>query len=88
MGYMIVPYYLLHTIRALYEQSSRFVAPSSQKTLSSFIEKDYLNTHLRNAIDTRVIRKQEFVKYFEYKLSYGFILEQNPLGRHIIAKYR
>ena len=37
MGYMIVPYYLLDTVRALYEQPSHFVPPSMQKTLSRFM---------------------------------------------------
>lgn len=86
MGYMIVPYYLLDTVKALYQQSSRFVPPSLQKTLSSFIEKDYLNKHLRNVIDASNVRKQVFIKYFEDKLSQRFILEPNPLGLHIIAK--
>lgn len=88
MGYMIVPYYLLDTIKALYEQSSRFVPPSLQKTLSSFIEKDYLNKHLRNVIDASILRKQMFTKHFEDKLSHRFNLESNPLGLHIIAKDR
>lgn len=86
MGYMIVPYYLLDTIRALYEQSSRFVPPSIQKTLSTFIERDYLNKHLRKVIDVSVLRKQVFVQYFEDKFNDRFILESNPLGLHIIAK--
>ena len=86
MGYMIVPYYLLDTVRALYEQSSRFVPPSMQKTLSRFIEKGYLNKHLRNVIDTSLFRKRLFVQHFEDQFANRFILESNPLGLHIIAK--
>jgi len=86
LGYMIVPHYLLDTITALIEQSSRFVPPSLQKTLSSFIEKDYLNRHLRNVIDTSIARKEIFIKHFTDKLSKEFKLESNPLGLHIIAK--
>ncbi|MCP4975548.1 MAG: PLP-dependent aminotransferase family protein [Maribacter sp.] len=88
MGYMIVPYYLLDAIRALYEQSSRFVPPSMQKTLSTFIERDYLNKHLRKVIETSILRKQMFVQHFEDKFANRFILESNPLGLHIIAKDR
>lgn len=88
IGYMIVPYYLLDTVKALFEQSSRFVTPSLQKTLSSFIEKDYLNKHLRNVIDASVSRKQVFIDYFEDKLSHRFNFEPNPLGLHVIVKDR
>ena len=60
---MIVPYYLLDTIIGLYEQSSRFVSPSLQSVLSNFIEKDYLNKHLRKVIEVSVERKQFFLKH-------------------------
>jgi len=86
MGYMIVPYYLLDTIKALYEQSSRFVPPSMQKVLSTFLEKDYLNKHLRNVIEASIIRKEVFIKHFENRSSDMFTPDPNPLGLHIIAK--
>lgn len=86
LGYMIVPHYLLDTVSSLYEQSSRFVPTSMQKVLSTFIEKDYLNKHLRNVIEVSNNRKETFIKHFEERLSDMFTLDPKPLGLHIIAK--
>lgn len=86
IGYMIVPHYLLDPIKGLYQQSSRFVPPSIQKTLNSFIEKDYLNKHLRNVIETSLFRKTVFSMLFEERFSNYFSLDASPLGLHTIAK--
>lgn len=84
LGYMIVPYYLLDTVTALYQQSSRFVSPSIQKTLSNFIEKDYLNKHLRKVIEVSIERKEVFLNTF---LSSFENIKINPknTGLHIIG---
>jgi len=85
IGYMIAPNYLLDTITAIYSQSSRFVSPSMQKTLSTFIEKDYLNKHLRNVIEVSVERKQLFFECFNQNLIPEISLNSNNTGLHIIA---
>ena len=86
LGYMIVPYYLLDTIIALCEQSSRFVSRSIQKTMSSFIEKDYLNKHLRNVIEVSIERKDVFINYFAKNLGNQLLLDSTNTGLHLIAK--
>tara|TARA_B110000444_G_scaffold239453_1_gene253885 strand:- start:679 stop:2160 length:1482 start_codon:yes stop_codon:yes gene_type:complete len=88
LGYMIVPYYLLDTITALYEQSSRFVTLSMQKTMSLFIEKDYLNKHLRNVIEISVERKQSFLDYFNLHFNNKISLDSNNTGLHLIGKLK
>jgi len=83
---MIVPYHLIDVIRALYEQSSRFVSTSLQKTLSDFIEKDYLNKHLRNVIEISVERKQLFLDCFNQNFNDDISLDSNNTGLHLIGK--
>ncbi len=83
VGYMIVPKYLIDTVTSLYEQSSRFVSPSQQQVLSDFIEKDFLNKHLRKLIEVSIERKKIFVdsfnSFFEKEISLDTL---NP-GMHI-----
>ncbi len=86
IGYMIVPHYLLDYIDAVYQQSSRFVPPSAQKILNSFIEKGYLNSHLRNLIQASIYRKKVFSSIFSKKFSEYFTIDTKPLGLHVIAK--
>ena len=45
LGYMVVPHYLLETIKALQKHSHRFVSPSNQVVMSRFIEKNHLFHH-------------------------------------------
>ena len=83
LGYMIAPEYLVDTITSLYEQSSRFVAPSQQQILSNFIEKDFLNKHLRRVLEVSQERKKIFIEtfnlFFENDIS---LITHNP-GMHI-----
>jgi len=88
VGYMIVPHYLIDTITALYEQSSRFVSPSIQETLNAFIEKDYLNKHLRRVIEVSVERKELFLNTFNSVFEDDIILDSNNTGLHIIGKLK
>tara|TARA_R110002096_G_C14660704_1_gene727763 strand:+ start:18726 stop:20204 length:1479 start_codon:yes stop_codon:yes gene_type:complete len=86
IGYMIVPHYLLDTIIGLYEQSSRFVSPSLQSILSDFIEKDYLNKHLRKVIEVTIERKQFFLEQFENTFGEEISINSSNTGLHFIGK--
>lgn len=88
LGYMIVPHYLLDTIKALYEQSSRFVATSSQKILSDFIEKDYLNKQLRKVIEVSVERKKVFSETFLSCFEENIIINHKNTGLQVIGNVK
>lgn len=85
LGYMIVPHFILDTIIGLYEQSSRFVPPSSQSVLSNFIEKDYLNKHLRKVIEVTVERKKFFLEQFENAFERDLPVNTHNTGLHFIG---
>lgn len=85
LGYMIVPHYLFDAVVALYQQSSRFVSIQNQKAMSTFIEKDHLNKHLRNVIDVSNERKEVFVNHFNKVLGRYFYLDTSNPGLHLIA---
>jgi GntR family transcriptional regulator/MocR family aminotransferase len=85
MGYMIVPPYLLDVIRALYQQSSRFVSPPLQRTLSTFIDRDYLNKHLRRVIEVSVERKAVFLENFLNYFEDSIPINPKNTGLHIIG---
>lgn len=85
LGYMIVPYQLLDSIISLHELSCRFVSPSLQKTLSLFIEKDYLNNHLRNIVEVSKERKKIFINSFQNKFENILTLENHNSGLHLIS---
>ncbi|MDF0715987.1 PLP-dependent aminotransferase family protein [Muricauda sp. 334s03] len=85
LGYMIVPDQLMDAVIGLYKQSSRFASRENQKAMSTFIEKDYLNKHLRRVIDTATERKEVFVHHFNTVLGDSFSLDHNSLGLHLIA---
>ena len=86
VGYMIVPDYLNDPIQAIYGQTSRFVPPSTQSILSSFIEKDQLNRHLRNIIEVSQERKSFFLGYFEDHFQEKIKIENYNTGLHFIGK--
>jgi GntR family transcriptional regulator/MocR family aminotransferase len=88
LGYMIVPHHLVNVIKALYEQSSRFVSTSLQKTLSNFIEKGYLNKHLRHIIEVSVERKQLFLDCFNQNFNNEILLDSNNTGLHLTGKLK
>lgn len=86
IGYMIVPYYLLDTVTSLYKQSSRFVPPATQTILSNFIEKDYLNKHLRKVIEATVERKAFFLNEFNNAFENKISITSKNTGLHFIGK--
>lgn len=83
-GYMIVPKYLINPIKAIYEQSSRFVPVHTQETLNKFIKKDYLNKHIRNVIETSINRKSLFKNQTKKTLQ----IDTHYDGLHIIGKLK
>jgi len=85
LGYMIVPEYLIDTVTSLYEQSSRFVAPSQQQVLSDFIEKDFLNKHLRRVLEVSKERKEIFCNSFDELFENKVSLKLNNPGMHLIG---
>tara|TARA_R110002051_G_scaffold122355_3_gene195453 strand:- start:145 stop:594 length:450 start_codon:yes stop_codon:yes gene_type:complete len=84
---MIVPNYLLDAISAFYAQSSRFISPALQKAMSVFIEKDYLNKHLRNVIQISKERKSVFINEFNRLFENDMNLIDNNTGLHLIANF-
>ncbi len=85
LGYMVVPNYLLEVLTVMFEYSNRFVPPSLQKTLSTFIEKDYLNRHLRNTIKISAERKKIFSTNFVEHFDNQIILDSNNKGLNLIG---
>ena len=88
MGYMIVPEYLLDTVSSIYQQSSRFVPHAQQKILGAFIERDYLNKHLRNVIEVAIERKDIFRESFTSHFEEEIALDSNNTGLHIIGSLK
>ncbi len=84
LGYMIVPKYLIDPIKSIYEQSSRFVPSSTQEIMSRFIDKDYLNHHLRSVIATAKERRELFVNYTQDSLE----IKDSHEGLHLISKIK
>ena len=84
IGYMIVPKYLINPIKAIYEQSSRFVPVHAQETLNKFIQKDYLNKHIRNVLETSINRKNLFINQTKNILQ----IDSHYDGLHIIGKLK
>lgn len=63
LAYMIVPKYLIEPIKSISDQSSRFISPSTQEIMHHFIDKGYLNNHIRNVIKIAKERKDLFLNY-------------------------
>jgi GntR family transcriptional regulator/MocR family aminotransferase len=84
LGYIIVPKYLIDPIKAIYEQSSRFVPSSTQEIMSRFINKDYLTHHLRSVIKTAQERRELFVDYTKKSLE----IEESHEGLHLISRIK
>ena len=85
LGYMIVPNNLIDVITVMFEYSNRFVPPSLQKTLSAFIEKDYLNRHLRNTMEISAERKKVFHDNFSSSFHNEILLDSNNMGLNVIG---
>jgi GntR family transcriptional regulator/MocR family aminotransferase len=88
IGYMIVPNYLLDTIISLLQHSSRFVSPATQMILNDFIERDYLNRHLRKVIEISNERKKVFLDSFTSCFGEDIIFDSNNTGLHIIGNFK
>ncbi len=88
LGYMIVPNYLQNTILNIIEQSSRFVSPELQKVMSMFIEKDYLNKHIRNIVAIAQERKELFMEHFISNFGDEIVLDSSSTGLNILGKFK
>ena len=88
LGYMIVPHYLQNTILNIIGQSSRFVSPELQKVMSMFIEKDYLNKHIRNVVAVAKERKELFIEHFVSNFEDSIILDPSSSGLNILGKFK
>ena len=82
LAYMIAPQYLIEPIKALYEQSSRFISPDKQSIMKEFIKSDYLNSHLRKVLKVSNERRSLFSEL----AGVNFTFEKTDLGLHIIGK--
>jgi GntR family transcriptional regulator/MocR family aminotransferase len=87
LGYMIVPNYLQNAVLNLIEQSSRFVSTELQKVMSMFIEKDYLNKHIRNVISVSKERKEIFMEHFNLNFGNEIVLDHNSTGLNILGRF-
>ena len=86
LGYLIVPPHYVDSISAMFEQSLRFISPVTQKVMSDFIEKDYLNQHLRKVVQEVNERKQHFVNCFQNVFDSDLEVQRANQGLHLIAK--
>lgn len=82
LGYMIAPNYLVPAIKAIYEQSSRFVSPDRQTIMKDFIKSDALNKHLRKVFEVAHERRILFKKLARKSLTF----KESNLGLHLIGK--
>ena len=85
LGYMIVPPYLIDEIRAIYEQTLRFISPVTQKVMASFIEKNYLSNHLRKVLQVSNERRSYFIEQFQRHFEDEVKLLGLNSGLHLIA---
>jgi len=88
LGYMIVPKYLISPILGIYEQSSRFMPSETQKIMSLFIEKDYLNQHIRNVVKIAHERKKIFIEQFDLAFKNEIMLDPSNIGLNIIGRFK
>jgi len=84
IGYIIVPKFMLKSIISIYEQSFRFVPSSTQEIMSTFIEKDYLNKHIRNVLEIASKRKEMFISKTKESL---LINKKKNNGLHLVANF-
>lgn len=86
LGYLIVPPYLIPEMKAVYEQSIRFVSPITQKIMSAFIEKGYLSNHIRKVVQVSNERRGIFIDCFTKHFEDTVKLHPVNDGLHLIAK--
>lgn len=86
LGYMLVPPYLLPTIKALQMHSHRFVPQSIQVVMQAFINQNHLFKHIRSAIAEAALRKKLFINFFEKYIDPEVVLKNNTTPSfHLIA---
>ncbi|SFW58638.1 transcriptional regulator, GntR family [Sinomicrobium oceani] len=86
LGYMIVPHYLLDTVKALQKHSHRFVSPSNQVVMNQFIEKNYLYHHIRNVIEVAEERRELFTEAVRQEFHASFQLrEHTTRSLHVLG---
>jgi GntR family transcriptional regulator/MocR family aminotransferase len=88
LGYMIVPNYLQNTVLNIIQQSNRFISPELQNVMSKFIEKDYLNKHIRNVVAVAQERKELFMEHFISNFGDEIVLDSNTTGLNILGKFK
>ncbi|MBQ0735575.1 PLP-dependent aminotransferase family protein [Aquimarina celericrescens] len=86
LGYLIVPTNFIDDLKAMYEQTLRFVSPVTQKVMSDFIEKDYLNQHLRKVVQISNERRAFFIDCFKNCFEKDVNIHPLNNGLHLIAK--
>ncbi|WP_165819369.1 PLP-dependent aminotransferase family protein [Flagellimonas aquimarina] len=86
LGYLIAPPHYVDSIKAMFEQSLRFISPVTQRVMSDFIEKDYLNQHLRKVVQVVNERKQFFVEHFKNVFDDSVKIQPANQGLHLMAK--
>jgi GntR family transcriptional regulator / MocR family aminotransferase len=87
LSYIIVPKYLIKTIKAIQEHSHKFVNPSIQLVMSQFIEKNYLYLHLKNIIKVAQEREILFRNLFNENTNHLKIEERPFSSLHLVAKF-
>jgi GntR family transcriptional regulator/MocR family aminotransferase len=87
LGYMIVPKYLVKTVKALQEHSHRFVSPSIQVVMNQFIERNYLYQHIKTAIDTAKERYALFYSEFVQISKNMTLLDHKATSFHVVAVF-
>ncbi|KQC29810.1 hypothetical protein AAY42_07885 [Flagellimonas eckloniae] len=86
LGYLIAPPHFVDSIKAMFEQSFRFISPVTQKVMSDFIEKDYINQHLRKVIQVVNERKLFFVDQFQNLFDKNIKIQPANQGLHLMAR--
>ncbi|WP_461532812.1 MocR-like pyridoxine biosynthesis transcription factor PdxR [Sinomicrobium sp.] len=88
LGYMVVPYYLMDTIKALQKHSHRFVSPSNQVVMNQFIEKNYLYHHIKNVVEIADERRQLFSEIVKNEFHPSFQLrEGGAQSLHLLVDF-
>ena len=88
IGYMIVPKVLIEPMSALLSSSHRFVSPTIQHKLNSFIDRKHFQKHIRNVLVVSEDRNKMFVQLFEKYLSFCMtILYASSASLHMCAKF-
>lgn len=87
IGYMVLPPYLMDTIDALLRHSHRFVSPSIQIVLNEFIEKNFLNRHIKRIVNASEERYEIFKTQFEREMGDHLQLRKSQCpSLHVLAQ--